>query len=49
MWRDRDFIRLTHGPCTFHAFNEINLSGATVVYGTELEGGRIRISHRRPE
>jgi hypothetical protein len=37
-----DFIRSTHGPCTFEVFNDYNLSGKSVVYGTDIDG-RIRI------
>jgi hypothetical protein len=37
-----DFIRKTYGPCTFQVFNQTNLSGKSVVYGTAIDK-RIRI------
>jgi hypothetical protein len=37
-----EFIRSTRGPCTFQVFNDPNLSGRTVIYGTDIDG-RIRI------
>jgi hypothetical protein len=39
-----DFIRWTRGPCVFHVFNDLNLSGRTVAYGTKIVGGSIRIA-----
>jgi hypothetical protein len=37
-----EFIRSTRGPCTFQVFNDPNLSGKSVLYGTEINK-RIRI------